>query len=419
MNRLESGESAPISLSMFGNKDVGDAGIAALAAAIRGATSNSELVVFEQLDLSGCNVGDVGAEALAMALESHPGCIKYLDLSNNDISNDGAIAIGRALSSGRKGVTHCLDMSNNPNLGNTGASALAGAIACGTVQNLVLRSCNVQAEGAKAFGEMLKILSAKKIIEWVKIDLSGNPLGILRKVKKGPKYSASALKSKASATTVSYMNFIGNKIKSGLKEVGLDGFADNFVNSSESDDDEEERLGSGESADDVDPSKARCGAKAFAGAIVVGDNELGESKSPTETSVKCELGLRHCYFDEGAADALASAILQARDRFGIDLSIDARMSPALEEVLVDALATGGGSSDRLEGMSERHMQALEVIRISELRAMEAVAASRKRAAYEENEDDFASIDFVAREDDGGDSDAAYDDAAFDDAGEYD
>ena len=410
MNRLESGGMGPISLSLFGNKDVGDAGIAALAAAIRGSTSNSELVVFERLDLSGCNVGDVGAEALAMALESHPGCIKHLDLSNNEISNNGAIVIGRALSSGSQGGIHFLDMSNNPNLGNTGASALASAMACGTLQHLVLRSCSVQAEGAKSFGDMLKTLSAKKISEWVKIDLSGNPLGILRKVKKGQKYSASALKSKASATTVSYMNFIGKKIKSGLKEVGLDGVADSFVNTSESDDEEEERIGSGESADDVDPSKARCGAKAFASSIVVGEHELGESKSSTEKSLKCELGLRHCCFDEGAADALASTILQARDRFGIDLSIDVRMSPALEEELVEALATGcDGTSDRLEDMSERHMQALEVIRTSELRAMEAVAASRKRAAYEENEYDFTSMDFDAREGNGGDSDAAYDD----------
>jgi len=396
MTRHESGIHTPISLHLCGNKDVGDAGIAALAAAIRGAILlNEESVVFEELDLSGCNVGDVGAEALALALETHPGCIKHLDLSNNNIGNDGATAIGRALSLGGKYGTKCLDMSNNPNLGNSGAACLADALGRGMIENLIIRSCNVQADGAKAFGEMLKVLAAKNIVESVKIDLSGNPLGILRKVKKGQKYSASALKSKASATTASYFNFIGKKIKSGLKEVGLDGVADSFVNTSESDDEEEERMGSGESKDDVDPAKARCGAKAFASAIVVDEHELTESTESTSAittpSLKCELGLRHCYFDEGAADALAATIIQARERFGIILSIDARMSSALEESLVDALSSGA-DSDSLDFMAERHMQALEVIRRSEQRAKEAAASARKRLAYEDEADEFASFD---------------------------
>jgi hypothetical protein len=110
--------------------------------------------------------------------------------------------------------------------------------------------------------------------------------------------------------------------------------------------------------------------------------------------LKCELGLRHCYFDEGAADALASTILQAKERFGIQLTIDARMSSALEEELVDALAMGGISS-RLEDMSERNMRALEVIRVSELRAIQATDAARRRAQYDDEK--FSSLNFDASE----------------------
>lgn len=77
MKRFDSGLCTPLSLYLYGNKDIGDAGIAALAGAIRAATFKSESVVFENLDLSGCSIGDVGADALALALESHPGCIKH------------------------------------------------------------------------------------------------------------------------------------------------------------------------------------------------------------------------------------------------------------------------------------------------------------------------------------------------------
>ena len=400
MKRFDSGLCTPLSLYLYGNKDIGDAGIAALAGAIRAATFKSESVVFENLDLSGCSIGDVGADALALALESHPGCIKHLDLSNNDISDEGATAFGRALSSGGKGSIDSLNLSNNLNIGNSGAAALAGAMGCGKIHSLILRSCNVQADGAKAFGDMIKVLASKPTIDSVKIDLSDNPLGILRKVKKGQKYSASAFKSKASATTASYLNFIGKKIKSGLKEVGWDGVAGSSAYSTESDDEEDERMGNGESSDSVDPSKARCGAKAFASTIVVGEHELTELTSPVVIMLKCELGLRHCYFDEGAADALASTILQAKERFGIQLTIDVRMSSALEEELVDALAMGGISS-RLEDMSERNMRALEVIRVSELRAIQATDAARRRAQYDDEE--FSSLNFDASEVSGPDS----------------
>ena len=76
------------------------------------------------------------------------------------------------------------------------------------------------------------------------------------------------------------------------------------------------------------------------------------------------------------------------------------MSSALEEELVDALAMGGISS-RLEDMSERNMRALEVIRVSELRAIQATDAARRRAQYDDEE--FSSLNFDASEVSGPDS----------------
>lgn len=77
----------------------------ALAAAIRLAVhdtesdatankSNTQPCVLEELDLSSCNVGDAGVEALALALAYNPYCLsKKMDLSNNQISDVGAKAI--------------------------------------------------------------------------------------------------------------------------------------------------------------------------------------------------------------------------------------------------------------------------------------------------------------------------------------
>lgn len=368
-SRHEHRANTPLSLHLCGNPDVGDAGIAAMAAAIR--SSPPETLVFDVLDLSACDVGDAGAEALALALESNPGCIRHLDLSNNNIGNDGAAAISRALESSSTGI-EVLNLDNNPDIGNAGASALADTI--GVVKELLsLRSCSVQADGMEAFGKALK----SRLTGPLQLDLSGNPVGILRKKKKEKKYSASALKSKASATTASYMNFIGKKIQSGLKDVGLDGIVGNLGPTDESDDDEEARTGVSDSKqpEETDPSKARCGAKAFASAVIEADGD-GKKSAP----VVCRLGMRRCFLDQGAADALAATIRHAKEHCAIELLIDATLNTVLEDNMVDALR--GEDTYTLEGMSDRHMEALEVLRAAEERAEAAANAARQRQQEE-------------------------------------
>ena len=133
--------------------------MAALSAAIRIVAQEKDAIIFDVLDLSGCGIGDAGADALAIAIESRPGCIKHLDLSNNHISDEGAAAIGRALCSEtkRRGID-TVDLSHNKDLGDSGASALAQAIEHGMIRDLSIRSCHIQADGASAFAKALKAL---------------------------------------------------------------------------------------------------------------------------------------------------------------------------------------------------------------------------------------------------------------------
>ncbi|KAI2503298.1 hypothetical protein MHU86_11128 [Fragilaria crotonensis] len=345
--------SKPLSLHLCGNPDVGDAGAAALAAAIRGSTSDS--TIFSTLDLSACGIGDAGAEALALALEGHPGCIERLILSNNAISNSGASSIARGIADSKTQI-EWLELDNNPGISNVGAVALADAIGMGYIRNLSLRSCEVKADGAKAFGDCLKALAIQQTSAQFSIDLSGNPLGMLKKKKK------ESLKNKATATTASYMNYIGKQIKSGLKDVGLDTMLG--TSSVESDDDEEERMGEGNGNDSSD-EPTRCGAKAFASAIVLSEEE-----------------------QHRAGDALAATIVQAKERFGIDLEVDVALNHVLEDSMVRAL--NGSDRDGLEDMVDRHMETVEAIRVAEARASRAseAAAARGRSWDDSERNDY-------------------------------
>jgi len=261
-------------LFLGGNTGIGDDGATALAAALKIAPrlptfiipknedSNEDTIddnetemsallpVLSTLNLSVCGIGDTGAEALAIAVAYNPGCIDFLDLSGNQISDGGAGAIGSALhasmmrnkqkssSSGGNGngivntepftFVDTIDLSNNKKIGDEGVSKLAAAITCGAVRCLSLRSCSVGADGASVVGKALGKLASSDLLSTVRspasliveIDLSGNKLGSYETKKKSKKYSASALTSKASETTASYMNFIGKKNEKRFRAYG-------------------------------------------------------------------------------------------------------------------------------------------------------------------------------------------------------
>jgi len=371
------------SLYLGSNAAVGDAGAAALAAALRTSPQSSEPLL-EVLDLSACGISDAGCEALALAIRDNPGCVRKLDLSNNRITDDGCVSLALAASGT---ALADIDLSNNKDITDRGAAALATAIERGAIKSLLLRSCSIKADGAEALGTALCALASSKKVdtadEEFSIDLSGNLLGTLKVKKK--KGSASLLKSKASATTKAYVGFLGKKLRSGLNQAGISG----FVPSADSDDDEEELdsdLIDGDEESEAGKSGGKCGARAFADAII-GEEFAGSVSGPKQISATGEkrpsvrIGMRHCFLDERAADSLAAAIVRGRDSHNIDISCDVEMNSALDRSTVSALAEKD-DDEIISDMSERYFGVLEALRIARQRAREAAEAAQARARAE-------------------------------------
>jgi hypothetical protein len=381
-------EIKPISLHLCRNEAIGDSGVAALSAAIRTISSRNEgVVIFDCLDLSACGVGNAGVEALSIAFEKNPCCVRHLILSDNQISDEGAAALGRALSADveRRGLD-TLDLSNNKDIGDSGASAIALALEKRMISNIIIRSCQIHADGASSFGKALKSLVSGPTPHSLNIDLSGNPLGILRKKAKSGGYSATAIKSKASATTAAYMSLINKTVQKGLKDLGVAG-----PSTVESDDEEEGEMDE-EQDKNNEESKKKCGLIALANAFLdtdqhnndesAGDAVHSNPVSAVEKFPSIQLGLRRCSLDTMAAEALAAVIQKARESFSIDLAMDATMNYVLEDKMVEALRGDSDRQNYLHEMAERHLEAMELLRIAKQRAMVAAEAAAARAKHE-------------------------------------
>jgi len=371
--------------------------------------SRKTRTIFERLDLSGCDIGDAGAEALAIALTNNPLCVKHLDLSSNRITDRGAEALAGALGSkkdleriGVAGESAChigtLDLSHNKDLGDTGAKELAKAFQRDGISRLLLRSCNVRADGAAFFGTALRSIGSRStprvssrtedhVPQRRLIDLSGNPLGILSKKKKsGSKYSATALRSKAKDTTKAYMNIIGKSLQKGLNSISGEGGGPDTL---ESDDEEEDRMG-GEFEEEDAPNK-KCGAMFLADAFIrdgVDRTERSDAGSDRGgASVAVELGLRQCSFDTKAAEALAAVLQESNDRYpGMELSMDMAMNNVLEDSIVAALHREDDHDDQLADMAEVYLDALAVMREARQRAVRAARLAAERAKLQAERD---------------------------------
>lgn len=122
--------------------------------------NNSSLVSFDGGD------DDGGAQALALALKTHPS-LKNLDLFSGGIgdsptldfqdfgmSAEDAVLLADRLKTNKQ-VTS-VDLSSNEAIGNKGASALAEALKVNTtLEQLDLSSCGIGGLGAKALAEAL------------------------------------------------------------------------------------------------------------------------------------------------------------------------------------------------------------------------------------------------------------------------
>ncbi|KAL3792656.1 hypothetical protein HJC23_009384 [Cyclotella cryptica] len=402
----------PSVLRIGGNHAVGDQGAVAIAAALRLAVQNLDSEVdlendhltqhrgLEELDLSSCNVGDTGAESLALALAFNPCCLSKLDLSNNQITDVGAKTIGRALVEAhrvkvlRRGIPgYVLEeivLDNNVQIGDGGAVALAEAIACGAIRSISLRSCSVKAEGAAAFGKAISSLTKEKCglhddsIN-LHVDLSGNAFGIKpAKKKKGAAYSAGLLRDKAS----SHISYIGKTLQKGWKE-GLKGAGVSMGLTVDSDDDEENLSIMGgliNTEDDREDEQlfeasARCGARSFSAEILKGKNDgQGVSKEYTG-QLSVYVAMRRCSLDDGATDALSAAVTEMMKNPGTNLVIDVSMNSVGPQT-VTALLRDKNEEKLLISMAKRHMNALAVMNEARERAALAAESAVARADME-------------------------------------
>jgi len=398
-------EGRPSILRIGGNPAIGDAGAVALAAAFRMAASDDnnggDGVIMEELDLSSCNIGDVGAEAISLALACNPSSLKRLDLSNNKITDVGAIALGRALIESRERTSgFALDqiiLDNNALIGDDGAAALAKAVSAGAVRSVHLRSCSIRAEGAAEFGKaLIEIVKHSKTRQFqsaqIEIDMSGNHFGISKpKKKKGAAYSASLLRDKASSN----IKFIGKSLQSRIKG----GFGMGLT-TAESDDDEEEMgnvmgeiLSDDEDVEEFDSDRlkaiARCGARLFSSEIInrASDSSVQAKQTNDDARLQIMVGMRQCCIDDGAIDALAAAKVGAR-KFGTILSIDIAMNAGVDDATKAALK-GGEEGELLSSIAERHSN--EMKRILEAQERRE-AAAEVAAARVHDQDRFLEDD---------------------------
>ena len=375
--------------------------------------------VLDTLDVSSCQVGDIGAEALALAIVHNPGCVKHLILSNNKITNRGAIALAKALRASQqkmkmieKKIFHnyatidTLDLSNNIDIDDEGAVALFEAVGCGAIRNLLLRSCSITSEGISSLGNILAqiiqsynqqqqrrqatvVVAAKAGSEFVKeynIDISGNKIGS-KKSKKKAGYSEKMMKN---------VNSIGQKgfglLKSGFKDIVEFGTSSIASSSLESDDEAEE-----DDKDLVGTNQSKVSNKC--GAIVLYDSfvecfDMDERDVNDDVicsddvlgTVRICLGLRMCNFDDAALDALAALICHVEQHIPMKklmLMFDSEMNHGIEKGLIQALKMRD-RNEILDEMTERHLEAIEFRR----RTLEAKEAESRLNGLFENDNDY-------------------------------
>lgn len=306
--------------------------------------------ILNELDLSSCNVGDAGAESLALALASNPSCVRRLDLSNNKISDSGAISLGRALVDASRSTDVIFEniiLDNNRGISDDGAVALAEAWACGAVKSISLRSCSVGSHGTAAFGKAIVSLASRtNQCHHFLLDLSGNHFGTRKIAKKGG--VAGRLRDKASTN----IKFIGKTLKGAAKR-----FSSETMGITADSDDDEEIMGGliEEDDEEIDCDKLlSCGGHAFAGELI---NSMQKKGAFSHVHVHVSVGMRQCSLDDGAIDALSASIIGEGN---YELSIDVSMN-SVEDSVVYELMHAKRSSKVLAKRAQRHMDFMDRI----------------------------------------------------------
>lgn len=344
--------------------------------------SSTPRFIIKTLDISSCDISDEGFQEFISS-----NCIlpQNLDLSCNKLTPSGVIELSHHfLRLDDTAMCFALDLSGN-DVRDEGAISLAEAmikvqkinpLGTALLRDVKLRCAGLKADGVAAFGPLVKQIS-----DDLALDLSGNAIGII-----DDKSRTKSLKTGVTKKTYEYVNFIGGKLKNVLGSSGL-------VNQNEEDSDQydrdetefpsktsgEEMFLESEAGARNGAKKSRCGARAFADAVINSQTKGFESAGDgLENQKTFALGMRQCALDFKGAAALAAAIISSR-KFNVRLTVDASMNSDLTQDVLAALS-GEGHEDKLRSMAEMHMELLQKLenfkKESALRAERAMAQAK-------------------------------------------
>ena len=163
---IESPNSKLTRLNLQANQ-IGDAGAAALARALE--SPNSDII---GLELGSNRISDVGVTELAKSIESAGAVIEMLHLSTNQIGDAGAAALARAVGNSR--TVTWLNLGSN-NIGDAGVAALSKAVGSKTSQIswLALSNNKIGDAGAAELAKCVDLPTSKL----TKLDVDRNRIG--------------------------------------------------------------------------------------------------------------------------------------------------------------------------------------------------------------------------------------------------
>ena len=180
-----------------------------------GIEQSNKTCTLENIELTNCHIGPVGAQHLAQALRVNTS-VKTLTLSSNHLQDKGAMALAEMLGRYGSGMVNTtlehIDLSNG-RIGPAGAQCLAQALHINTsVKTLKLSGNTLHNEGVMALAEVLGAVN-NTTLEHVNLNYCGiNP--------RGAKHLAQALRVNNSVKTLKLIgNRLGNNGANALAEM--------------------------------------------------------------------------------------------------------------------------------------------------------------------------------------------------------
>jgi hypothetical protein len=211
--------------------------------------------------------------------------------------------------------------------------------------------------------------------ESIHLDFSGNKFGIFKPHRK--KKTATSSISDFAATKAAYFSQKLTSTFAGVRRSGTAFLGDSSAESdAEEDNDMDSMTDMGKNMNArIRSTSSPCGARSFAEPFVTNASTTNVPRFPTP----CFIGMRHCALDYGAIDALAAAVLHAKEYYRVNFSVDISLNSHLsDDWRTESLDV---NHPKLSEMATRYTNAIEAMKISQKRAkaLERASADRQRA----------------------------------------